>query len=814
MKMKYFLLLFFFAVSSLVLAGIEENREYVWAVRDGDVGKVRELLEAGVKVDTRDTQYDKTALMIAASTGNIEMMELLLSAGAKINKKTRAGKSVLGIAVQQHQPESVKFLLRNGARIKSLRKQATPATFAGIPIPQQNEVADALYLAVHRDDDELLKMLLEAGTDVDAAKQPSGRTVLMEAAYFGKSGMVELLLEAGASVNLEDEQGNAAFNQALRVNNRKRRTEYPVIISLLLENGAKPVGSAAGDAYALAIHADNFPLLESLVSHGVDVNAPTRNGDYALTMAVKENSVEMSRYLIEHGADPENRDREKGRTAIFYSLKNPELFWLLAENHVSFNVKDNRGYSLTRFSFSQPDREIIKAIINSGSVRDEVSADGNILVAAVSKNMTEIVELLIRQGANIDFQSAVYNMNTPLQLAFHRNNMEVALLLINVGADVSNIKEGTAPFLVRATKKNNVEVIRALLRAGADVNEVSSGSTALYTALGAMFTSSGIDIDTVDLLLEKGARADAGDAERNLFVMWKVCAQGDFKLIKELYAAGAPVNRQQYNQRMPLIGASANGSVEIIEFLLDRGARINDFYERSSVQYWDKDEKILRPTELNTRQFPLTAAAGAGNKDALALLVEQGADVNVTTHSGMSTLMMVVDGGVHAKEVISERRSIFNGQYETEKSRESSIAALKAFKEETRPGKKQGAQKSMQNVTIIESIDTLSAGPEPKYIERQKQEKKKIQDKKEASRPAMMRTLIKAGIDVNRQDEVLGLTSLMQAVRISDPEAVNILLDAGARIDLKDKAGRTAADHATEAGNREIVELIRRAEAG
>jgi ankyrin repeat protein len=78
----------------------------------------------------------------------------------------------------------------------------------------------------------------------------------------------------------------------------------------------------------------------------------------------------------------------------------------------------------------------------------------------------------------------------------------------------------------------------------------------------------------------------------------------------------------------------------------------------------------------------------------------------------------------------------------------------------------------------------------------------------------MMKTLIKADVEVNRQDEVFGLTALMQAIRAGDSEAVKLLLSSSARLDIRGKAGRTAADHANEAGNREIVEMIRRAGSG
>ena len=60
----------------------------------------------------------------------------------------------------------------------------------------------------------------------------------------------------------------------------------------------------------------------------------------------------------------------------------------------------------------------------------------------------------------------------------------------------------------------------------------------------------------------------------------------------------------------------------------------------------------------------------------------------------------------------------------------------------------------------------------------------------------MLAALIAAGADINRQDTVFGLTPLMQAIKAGRSEAVKLLVDAGARLDLKDSEGRTAADYA------------------
>lgn len=825
------LLLFLQTLVSMSSAGIGENQQFLGAVRDGEIARVRGFLAQGMNADTRNARNDETALMIASNTGNLEMMELLISAGARVHEKTRSGMSVLGVAVQQHRPGSVKFLLQHGARIKQLRR-STPAEFHGIPIPQHNEVADALLLGVLYDP-ELLEMLLSAGADVNSADPGSGSTSLMRAAFHGRTGAVSQLLEAGADVNLADKQGTTAFDIALQVNDIRQRDEYPKIRMLLLGHGAEPIGASAGRAYAVAIEQADIPFLESLVAHHVDVNQPAGNGEYPLTLAVRKNNLEMARLLIDHGADPDIRSRKDGRTAIFRALRNPQLFRLLVQHKASFDVRDDRGYSVLAAAVSLADADTITEIINSGRTGDVISENGGqMLMTAVNRKLPDIAALLIRHGADVEHTGTGYfEGKTPLQLAFDRGNKDAALVLISSGADIHRVRKGRAPFLLR-TKDS--DLIRALLDAGADVNETYNGRTALHAALD--FPGKAVNARVVELLLEKGARMDAEDPDRNLLLMYRLCIQGDMALIRKLYAVGAPVNASTGRSWTPLMGAARNGSVELIEFLLARGARVNDTYEHVVVYYGENPSNLTHPTERSVRESPLMLAALNGNSKALALLLSRGADASVTLHTGMNALMMVVDDGAHAQEIIRERRRRDMEGYTRERNAASSVAALQAFSEETRVREKPtspdlDAQTAVlpRDVTVVdtvkatgfpkgvitvESIDISGKGPEYRqYRLQQEQVKIRLQQQRRTNRLDMMKLLIGAGTDVNRQDEVFGQTPLMQAIRIGDSRAVNMLLDAGARLDLRDKAGKTPTDYANASGDGAILQMIRGATA-
>jgi ankyrin repeat protein len=72
----------------------------------------------------------------------------------------------------------------------------------------------------------------------------------------------------------------------------------------------------------------------------------------------------------------------------------------------------------------------------------------------------------------------------------------------------------------------------------------------------------------------------------------------------------------------------------------------------------------------------------------------------------------------------------------------------------------------------------------------------------------IIKLLIRKGAHVNAQTERSGQTSLMMATQIGDKDIVQILLNAGADVTLKDKNGLSAMDHAKLQDKREIGRML------
>jgi hypothetical protein len=179
------------------VAFIAPEEPLLAAVLREDVEEVKGLLATGAEVNVLDKEYNMTPLAQAASQGNLELIRILLNAGADVNGRNREGLTPLMQASTQADVEVVQSLLDAGAKI-DLR---------------DDDGQSALHHAADEADAEVLKALLDAGASVDA-RDEAGRTALMVAAENGDEDNVLVLLKAGASVNLRNEDGKTALGLA------------------------------------------------------------------------------------------------------------------------------------------------------------------------------------------------------------------------------------------------------------------------------------------------------------------------------------------------------------------------------------------------------------------------------------------------------------------------------------------------------------------------------------------------------------------------------------------------------------------------
>lgn len=188
------------------------------AIRCNRIGVVRALLSLGFNVNEREAdQYGKTPLYVAVGCENEEIVKVLIAAGAAVNAKITGGKTSLHAAVNNE--EILRLLLAAGANVNIKDDEGnTPLHLAvgrmKITVFLSNAGADvsvknnrdesALHWALERRSFDVIKILIEAGADVNEKSPVLHRTALHVAVEQNDAALIEYLLRRGACIDSTD----------------------------------------------------------------------------------------------------------------------------------------------------------------------------------------------------------------------------------------------------------------------------------------------------------------------------------------------------------------------------------------------------------------------------------------------------------------------------------------------------------------------------------------------------------------------------------------------------------------------------------
>ena len=128
------------------------------AAYNGDVNKVRQLLDDGVNVNKKN-KYSQTVLMEASVHGNLECLKLLLDRGANVNVRDRFGCSAVSYASMNGRVEALKLLLDHGGDINIKGWGKT-----------------SLMHVCERDHSACITLLLERGANMTLTSDDHGKT--------------------------------------------------------------------------------------------------------------------------------------------------------------------------------------------------------------------------------------------------------------------------------------------------------------------------------------------------------------------------------------------------------------------------------------------------------------------------------------------------------------------------------------------------------------------------------------------------------------------------------------------------------------
>jgi ankyrin repeat protein len=452
-------------------------------------------------------------------------------------------------------------------------------------------------------------VLMSTGVAADAdapASRPDGSTPLQWAVFDGNLPEVKRLLAAGANPNVLNHYGV--------------------------------------DAMQLAADESDTELLRLLLKAGANPNSVNPDGETVLHLVARSGNLDAAKLLVNAGAQVDPRERFGGQTPLMRATarRHPDLVQFLASKGADVNARSAvRDY---------------RRVVTAESRAKQLDSGGfTPLMYAARENCRECIPILLKHGADVTLPDP--GGMSPLSIALMNGTWDVAKSLIEAGSDVNQWDiYGQGPLnvaIVNLTVRGNGnpldqdapdhatprEVVKMLVERGANPNQQLYYHAVARTILGAdigrgttpFLTACAIgDIEIVKLLLAHGANPRLATSDGPGPIILATAARTGGTGFPNSRIAGVAAPRRE-----PLDdvseghkdgkGPSANPTVELIRLLAASGADVNLMSTRHFLQ--------------RTRGgSALHYATRAGNKEAMAALIDLGIDINAKDEDGLTAL--------------------------------------------------------------------------------------------------------------------------------------------------------------------------------
>ncbi|XP_044035115.1 ankyrin-3-like isoform X43 [Siniperca chuatsi] len=473
-------------------------------------------------------------------------------------------------------------------------------------------------------------------TDVNACYLRSARAGNLEKALD--------YLKNGVDINICNQNGLNALHLA-------SKEGHVEVVAELIKHGANVDAATkkGNTALHIASLAGQTEVVKELVTHSANVNAQSQNGFTPLYMAAQENHMDVVQFLLDNGSS-QSIATEDGFTPLAVALQqgHDQVVSLLLENdtkgkvrlpalHIAARKDDTKAAALLLQNDHNADVEskmMVNRTTESGFTPLHIAAHyGNINVAT----------LLLNRGAAVDFKAR--NDITPLHVASKRGNSNMVRLLLERGAKIdARTKDGLTPLHCGA-RSGHEQVVEMLLDRGAPIlSKTKNGLSPLHMA------TQGDHLNCVQLLLHHEVPVD--DVTNDYLTALHVAAHcGHYKVAKVIVDKKANPNAKALNGFTPLHIACKKNRVKVMELLLKHGASIQAVTESGltpiHVAAFMGHDNIVHqlinngasPNTSNVRgETALHMAARAGQSNVVRYLIQNGAQVDATAKDDQTPL--------------------------------------------------------------------------------------------------------------------------------------------------------------------------------
>lgn len=505
--------------------------------------------------------------------------------------------------------------------------------------------------------------------------------------------------------------------------------------------------------------------------------------------------------------------------------------------------------------------EAIQILTAQGAKVNARNEDGSTpLHLAADNGHYEAVETLLERGALIHIRDV--KGRTPLQEAVFRGHTDIVQMLIAHGSNVNNQTNSNsanpgATALHEASGFGYDEIVAMLLARGANANLKTDGETPLHRAI----TYNRYSIASLLLRDTRDENIKEAYTQASNKAPWHIAMEcGDWKRAKQFLSELEDVNQSDEYGTFPLILAIRKGQRDIVEYLLDRGAKVYtkgaDDTPLGTAAYYDRKDivklllkrgapvngsEITNNTPLNRAvdgrnshivklllkhgarpswwsPCPLQDAAANGDTSSVKWLLEYGVDVNAANDFGTTPLHWAAsEGQADTVQLLIKRGAKVNAKDEegntplhhaTSGAHKGTVMLLLKHGAKVNV-RNQGGETPLTNVCAapvqshwVRSYERGATGVQPPPSDEYEQRHA------DGQHVCIAKKLLKSGAKVNVRVKESRAMPLHFAAFQGDKDLVALLLRYGAKINARDADGQTPVAVANCCDHAEVVELM------
>uniref|UniRef100_A0A8C5XR01 Death-associated protein kinase 1 n=1 Tax=Microcebus murinus TaxID=30608 RepID=A0A8C5XR01_MICMU len=295
----------------------------IHAINDDNVPGLQHLLGSLSNYDVNQpNKHGTPPLLIAAGCGNIQILQLLIKRGSRIDVQDKGGSNAIYWASRHGHVDTLKFLNENKCPLDVKDKSGETA----------------LHVAARYGHADVVQLLCSFGSNPDFQDKEE-ETPLHCAAWHGYYSVAKALCEAGCDVNIKNREGET------------------------------PLLTASARGY--------HDIVECLAEHGADLNASDKDGHIALHLAVRRCQMEVLKTLLGQGCFVDFQDRH-GNTPLHVACKdgNLPIVVALCEANCSLDVSNKCGRTPLHLAASNGILDVVRYLCLMGAGVEALTADG------------------------------------------------------------------------------------------------------------------------------------------------------------------------------------------------------------------------------------------------------------------------------------------------------------------------------------------------------------------------------------------------------------------------------------------------------